>query len=166
MRIRKTKGFTLIELLVVIAIIGILASVVLASLNSARAKARDAKRVADMHNFRLALELYHTTYGEYPLSDSGGCGGWDTPGNGSFINALVTNNFLAGHLFDPITNDNCGNYAYYRYPAGYEGCPRAFYVIGIRDMEGVSGTHPSSRGWSCTTRDWQAEFEWVLGNYE
>lgn len=51
-------GFTLIELLVVIAIIGMLASIVLASLNSARKKSRDARRVADIKQLQLALELY------------------------------------------------------------------------------------------------------------
>jgi len=55
---RLTAGFTLIELLVVIAIIGILASVVLASLNTARRKSRDARRVADIKQIQLALELY------------------------------------------------------------------------------------------------------------
>jgi prepilin-type N-terminal cleavage/methylation domain-containing protein len=54
----EQKGFTLIELLVVIAIIGILASIVLASLNSARRKSRDARRVADIKQLQLALELY------------------------------------------------------------------------------------------------------------
>lgn len=52
------SGFTLIELLVVIAIIGILASIVLASLNSARKKSRDARRIADVKQLQLALELY------------------------------------------------------------------------------------------------------------
>lgn len=52
------SGFTLIELLVVIAIIGILASIVLASLNSARRKSRDARRVADIKQIQLALELF------------------------------------------------------------------------------------------------------------
>ncbi len=64
--VRYNKGFTLIELLVVIAIIGILSSVVLASLNSAREKSRDAKRISDVKQLQLALELYFDAEGKYP----------------------------------------------------------------------------------------------------
>lgn len=62
------RGFTLIELLVVIAIIGILASVVLVSLSSARAKARDAQRMSDLKQITTALELYNASNGAYPTS--------------------------------------------------------------------------------------------------
>ena len=55
----KDRGFTLIELLVVIAIIGILSSVVLASLNTARIKARDAQRVSDVRQIQLAMEFFY-----------------------------------------------------------------------------------------------------------
>ena len=55
----KKSGFSLVELLVVIAIISILSSVVFASLNSARAKGRDGKRVSDLKQLQLALELYY-----------------------------------------------------------------------------------------------------------
>lgn len=63
---RHNRGFTLIELLVVIAIIGILSSVVLASLNSARSSSRDARRQTDLQQMSLALELFYDSCGEYP----------------------------------------------------------------------------------------------------
>jgi prepilin-type N-terminal cleavage/methylation domain-containing protein len=63
---KQKSGFTLIELLVVVAIIGILSSVVLASLNSARTKGQDAARMADVKSLKTALELYYNTYNTYP----------------------------------------------------------------------------------------------------
>jgi len=83
---KKNKGFTLIELLVVIAIIGILSSVVLASLNSARQKARDAKRISDIKQLQLALELYFDSNNAYPATLS-----------------LLTSTFIAAVPLDPIT---------------------------------------------------------------
>ena len=68
LRNKNEKGFTLIELLVVIAIIGLLASVVLLALNSARAKSRDAKRLADIRQIASAMELYYNDCGGYPTN--------------------------------------------------------------------------------------------------
>ncbi len=70
------RGFTLIELLLVIAIIGILVSIVLANLNVARQKARDAQRVSDLGQIQLALEYYYddkicTGQSCYPLCVAG-----------------------------------------------------------------------------------------------
>ncbi len=62
----KKGGFTLIELLIVIAIIGLLTGIVVANLTQSRAKARDAKRISDMGQIQLALELYFDRCQKYP----------------------------------------------------------------------------------------------------
>lgn len=85
---RKERGFTLIELLVVIAIIGILSSVVLASLNSARQKSRDARRVSDIKQLQVALELSFDSDGNYPAA----------------LADLVTDGFMAAVPQDPGSN--------------------------------------------------------------
>jgi prepilin-type N-terminal cleavage/methylation domain-containing protein len=65
MKKHKTRGFTLIELLVVIAIIGILSSVVLASLNTARGKGADAAAKGNLNNMRAQAELVYDNTSSY-----------------------------------------------------------------------------------------------------
>jgi prepilin-type N-terminal cleavage/methylation domain-containing protein len=68
---KKNKGFTLIELLVVVSIIGLLASIVLVSLGTARNRAKDAAIKSDLSGLRAAAELYATTL--TPESYNGFC---------------------------------------------------------------------------------------------
>lgn len=65
--LKKERGFTLVELLVVIAIIGILATLLLLQFGGARAKGRDAKRVADIAQLRTALEQFFDDQAGYPV---------------------------------------------------------------------------------------------------
>lgn len=78
----SNKGFTLIELLVVIAIIGLLSSVVLASLSTARAKARDALRKLDLLQLSRAAELYYDSVSgsAYPAT-AGYLSNWNSTSN-------------------------------------------------------------------------------------
>jgi prepilin-type N-terminal cleavage/methylation domain-containing protein len=105
------KGFTLIELLVVISIISLLSSVVLASLNTARAKGRDAKRALTVRQLKLALEYYYDANGAYPSLGS--------DGNGYDILGLQTP--LAPYIA-AVTGDPQGQYwQYVRGPSNAYG---------------------------------------------
>jgi len=96
---RNSKnGFTLIELLVVVAIIGLLSSVVLASLNSARAKGRDAKRASDVHQLKIAMEYYYDANGFYPYGPAG-----DNWGNAISVLATPLAPYIKQIADDPLS---------------------------------------------------------------
>ena len=113
------RGFTLIELLVVIAIIGILSSVVLASLNSARGKARDAVRKSDLSQIQTALEMYYDSYGGYPSS---ACPAVDYKIKNSLALEPKLRNFLSTVPADPIAPGDCYNNQYLYLSNQYNNC--------------------------------------------
>ncbi len=88
------KGFTLIELLVVISIIGLLSSIVLASLNTARQKAEIAKVASEMKSIQLALELYYDSNNEYPNNPLSDVNPYSTGNFTSGLDPLVTSGYL------------------------------------------------------------------------
>lgn len=139
----KTRGFTLIELLVVIAIIGILSSVVLASLNSARKKGRDARRIADVKQLQLALELYY---------DSNTSTGYPTVAQASFgtpaSSVLVTGGFISTIPTDPSTGVA---YSYFAQGTG-TNCS-SYHLMATLEVDtnaALSGDADAVAGTACT----------------
>ena len=88
---KEKKAFTLIELLVVIAIIGLLSTLSIIALNSARAKARDAKRISDVKQMQVALEMYYNDMGDYPATaTAGGTIASTGTGSSTFLRIIPT----------------------------------------------------------------------------
>ncbi len=112
---KKThKGFTLIELLVVIAVIGLLATIVATSVNSARLKARAAKRVSDLKQIQTALEMYYDTNNGYPNPGWGWrseCNAWGGYAASNVIPGLVST-YLPTFPSDPSMNKTASTSCY------------------------------------------------------
>ncbi len=99
----SSRSFTLIELLIVVAIIGILAALIIVSLNLVLPKARDAQRVAAMNELAKALDTYFINTGSYPNS-SGWCTSAGGQTNGCFqqkLQPLITANLMSAIPVEP-----------------------------------------------------------------
>ena len=104
---KNKKGFTLIELLVVVAIIGILATIVLSSLSSARERARDATRLSDIRTIQTALELYNLETGAYPVVPGGVSPAWSGSNTAKWatLEGLLGTTLPVDPLNTPIGNE-------------------------------------------------------------
>jgi prepilin-type N-terminal cleavage/methylation domain-containing protein len=120
---KNSRGFTLIELLVVIAIISLLSSVIMVSINNARIRARDARRMSDLKEIKTALELYYNAKGYYPASDCGwDCNGYRVSYSAASWNVLKAE--LAPYInlpVDPINSGDSPWYGGYTYAYGNVG---------------------------------------------
>lgn len=124
------------ELLFVVGIIAILTAIVLASLNSARGKARDAQRVEDLANIRLALEVYFQEFGEFPKEGEGFV---EVIGHGDTIDDIIAP-YLGDVPRDPLDDGSAvlsgDGYAYIY--DGYHRCvedSKWHAIIAARKME-------------------------------
>ena len=129
------KSFTLIELLIVIAIVGVLTSLIIPIVGNTRAKARDAKRMEDLRQFQLALEMYYSDNNHYPIWEEGG--GLSEPANPLITGTTSSPSFFTSQymakptgLKDPLPS----KYVYY-----YQSDATGSLYKGAAYMETSSG---------------------------
>jgi prepilin-type N-terminal cleavage/methylation domain-containing protein len=145
-------GFTLIELLVVISIIALISSVVMFAVNSARIKARDAKRKSDVLQIQKALELYYANNNAYPLSATGGTA-WSLSNSATDWNNLQTSmsSVLSRLPVDPRQtagdplNGPAFAYSYWS-GSGFFNCTAGQYYIIVYKLESLDMVSPGGKG--------------------
>lgn len=138
----KKKGFTLIELLVVIAIVSLLATIVLVSLNNARAKTRDSRRMADLKQIQTAIWMYYDSHNSMPANQTPGSGYCDSQPN--FLQELVNDGLIQAYPRDPRSPSY--RYCYYDYGAG-NSIGALLVTILEAAPDTTTGIFPSCRPW-------------------
>lgn len=105
------QGFTFIELLIIMFIIGVLSTIVVVSLSSARKKGRDARRISDINSIQTALEMYYEDNKVFPA-----CEGWiHDPGNCLTSNLMKYLDPMPLDPSEPGPNNTNGQDYGYRY---------------------------------------------------
>jgi prepilin-type N-terminal cleavage/methylation domain-containing protein len=94
------RGFTLVEVIVAVAIVGILATVVLVTVQGGKDKSYDTQRVSDIEQLKLAIRIYRDVESEYPEGDL----------DQDALNVLL-GDYLGGEVVDPLTSQGA-SYGY------------------------------------------------------
>lgn len=141
------KGFTLIELLVVVAIIGLLAAVILASLSTAREKARDSRRLSDIGQIRIALASYRDDFGHYPTD--------------IYASSTASDTFVQQAYMKPVPVDPDSGADYY-YATSSEGR----YCLGVSLENGNNGALDQSASTTCSSMTLSTNGTWPTGTVE
>ncbi|HEY6420232.1 MAG TPA: type II secretion system major pseudopilin GspG [Candidatus Binataceae bacterium] len=136
MRARRNNqdGFTLIEIMVVILILGLLATIVVQSLRGAADKAKRTKAMADIAEFKTALDRYYLDNGFYPSTDQG-------------LESLVTAptegrpppNYESGGYIERIPKDPWNNQYFYQ-SDGAAYVLKSFGPDGVESADDIDGS--------------------------
>ncbi len=158
---KKHSGFTLIELLVVVAIISFLAAIIFTNLNTARSKARDARRREDLLTLRNAIETYYISQDPYAYPDTQGswwgvCSDWgshtDLTGDQAWIPNLVPT-YISALPFDPKPNGTAGCYMYRSDTKNYKIVANTTVENGtpVPPTDGMRDPHPRPTSYALYT---------------
>ena len=167
---KPSSSFTLIELLIVVAIIGILAALIIVSLNTVLPKSRDAQRISDLNQIQKAVNMYYVDNGRYPPL----FGGPGAPGCTAITSAPT--GWLAPIMdtipTDPLWNQNINSP---NLPHDYQYCCELIsdsfsqwdcgqtYAIWAA-LETSSG-NVSNTDWTSPGNFWPSGYNYVLSNF-